>query len=280
MNYIKHSVVKFAKLIKLDSKKITFKNLTVAISKKNFVVRKYSTSEILLVSFDLFDDAANSDSISCIDEYGIKHIFIDDTIPKQKQLFALAHEIGHIVLNHNPNDTKKHRQEREANLFAHYLLDSNYDIKQLKSAIFYTLGIICFCLSVIFICLANEKSMTREDQQENNAEIVSSKSVEASAPVIIVNNINSHNNNNSSKKENNPLPQEQQEIWEEDYIETDTTETQDSTFCYFTQHGEVYHLYEDCSYLTHSNEVYCDTVENCNKNRLCSRCADKYSNNS
>lgn len=275
MNYIKHVSIKFAQTHKIYGKKITLKKLLFVAKQNGYIVKTYSASAHMMIMLGVYERAIQSSSVAVIEEKGDVYIFIDDSMPEQKQLFALSHELGHILLKHDPQKQGKRQFEREANLFAHYLLDSDYDIKQLKSAIFYTLGIICFCLSVAFICLANEKSITQEIQQENNTEIVSSESVEAPAPVIIINNINSQNSNNSPKKENNPLPQEQQETWEEDYIETDTTETQDSTFCYFTQHGEVYHLYEDCSYLTRSNEIYCDTIENSLKYRLCSRCASR-----
>ncbi|MBO5090166.1 MAG: hypothetical protein J6C27_04575 [Clostridia bacterium] len=81
MNYIKHTAIKFTKTIRLHNRNINLKNLSAAVSKRNFAVRKYSTSETLLIAFGLYDEAQDADALSFIDENGIGHIFVDDSMP-------------------------------------------------------------------------------------------------------------------------------------------------------------------------------------------------------
>ena len=171
MNYIKHTAIKFTKTIRLHNRNINLKNLSAAVSKRNFAVRKYSTSETLLIAFGLYDEAHDSDALSFIDENGIGHIFIDDSMPEQKQLFALAHELGHIQLKHDPQKQGKRQFEREANLFAHYLLDSDYDIKRLFSTIKILIAILCLLFSIVFCLLCYgvflPKSNSEQPTQHN-----------------------------------------------------------------------------------------------------------------
>lgn len=61
-------------------------------------------------------------------------------------------------------------------------------------------------------------------------------------------------------------PSHKKESSEQDY----------NTLCFFTESGEVYHLYSDCSYIKNSKTVYSDTISNCNKDRMCSRCEQRY----
>lgn len=42
--------------------------------------------------------------------------------------------------------------------------------------------------------------------------------------------------------------------------------------CYWTDGGEVYHLYEDCNYILHSSVVHAGTPQQSMKDRCCSAC--------
>ena len=49
-----------------------------------------------------------------------------------EKLYALAHELGHIFCNHfstNSQSVSSVKEEREANEFAHYLLESSLNVK-------------------------------------------------------------------------------------------------------------------------------------------------------
>lgn len=252
MNYIKHLSIKFARANRLTHTKITLRKLLYTARKCGYIVKSYSKSYTTMVLLNVYKRAQKSSSVSIIDTDGNVYIFIDDTMPKEKQLFALAHEIGHILLKHNPNDCKKRRQEREANLFAHYLLDADYDIKRLKSTISYLLLIIFLFLAIIFYLLYAQSIPQKQTTG-------SSSRIYYTAPAIT---------NNSSPNKNNYVSQHTiEEPTTSSYIEI-TGDTE----CYFTEYGKVYHLYDDCHYIKNSNIIYCDTIENNPNDRLCSYC--------
>lgn len=232
MDYIKHSSIRFAKETKLYGKTITFEKLLFAARQKGYIVRKYSTSADTMILYRVFERAKKSSSISITDNDSNTVIFIDDSLPKLKQLFALAHEIGHINLGHSPGSPKKRRQEREANLFAHYLIDLEFDNKRIKFAIKVISVCLCLCLSALFIFAHHLNNPTQARTVSSNSEQTIERTFE--------------------------VPKE--------------------TVCYYTKYGEVYHLYKDCYYIKTSKNVFCDTVENCHKDRLCSACEQRLNN--
>ncbi len=172
MNYIKHVSIKFAKNHKLYGKEITLKKLLFAAKQNGYVVKNYSTSAHMMIMLGVYERAMKSSSVAVIEEKGDVYIFIDDSMPEQKQLFALAHELGHIQLKHDPQKQGKRQFEREANLFAHYLLDSDYDIKRIFNIIKILIAVLCFLFSFIFCLLcydfflpqANNSQPTQQNQ--------------------------------------------------------------------------------------------------------------------
>ena len=51
-----------------------------------------------------------------------------------------------------------------------------------------------------------------------------------------------------------------------------------NTTCYFTEYGEVYHIYKDCYYLKNSKAVYTTTIGQCRHDRMCSACNRRLNN--
>ena len=122
MNYIKHKSICFSRQTNLYHEHITLSKLKLASRKNGYIVKSYSTSLAMLIMLGVYDEAKSASSVSTKDTNGNVIIFIDDTLTESKQTFALAHEIGHIVLEHSPQIPKA-VQENEANKFAHYLLN-------------------------------------------------------------------------------------------------------------------------------------------------------------
>lgn len=226
MNNIKKSAIQFSKTINLKNKQITYKKLLSEIRKKGYIVKSYSESATLLMAFGLYDDSKEADSVSTIDKDGVPYIFIDGNIADMYQLFILAHELGHIVLKHRKTQSLKKQQEREADLFAHYLLSSGGSNRKNYITITAISGLLIACIVLITVFITNSN-----DEKIKTVSAVS-----------------------------------------ENYTASDEAKTNDSTVCYFTQYGTVYHIYEDCYYLKNSNRVYCDTIERSHKDRLCSAC--------
>lgn len=85
------------------------------------VVYYYSKSATMLILLGLYDRAKNSKAVAIQDDNGNKMIFLDDTLSEEEQMFAIAHELGHIFSEHKPIGAGKH-QENEADEFATLLL--------------------------------------------------------------------------------------------------------------------------------------------------------------
>lgn len=59
-------------------------------------------------------------------------IFLCESMTNDEKLYALAHELGHIFCNHfttNSQSVSSVKEEREANEFAHYLLEPSLGVK-------------------------------------------------------------------------------------------------------------------------------------------------------
>lgn len=149
MNFIKHSSIKFSYENNLMGKEVNFEKLLKAARRSGYIVMYYSTSATQLILLNLYERARNSRSVCCKDQNGNVCIFIDDSLAGSEKLFALAHEIGHVVLEHKAVETEeeKERQENEANLFAHHLLMESHPYK-LKCAI---KNLIEFFITVAFL---------------------------------------------------------------------------------------------------------------------------------
>lgn len=124
MNYIKHKAITFRNKTKLSAKTLTFSGLSLAANKTGYIVKPYSTSAAMMIALGVYEEAMCAASVSVKDNSSNIVIFINDSISADKQLFALAHEIGHIYLGHN-SAVPKAQQEEEANKFANYLLSDN-----------------------------------------------------------------------------------------------------------------------------------------------------------
>lgn len=124
MNYVKHRINTFRKQTKLSTKALTFGDLSLAANKLGYIVKPYSTSKAIMIAFSVYEEGMKAASVSFKDNASNAIIFINDKLSADKQLFALAHEIGHIYLGHN-SAVPKAQQEEEANRFANYLLSNN-----------------------------------------------------------------------------------------------------------------------------------------------------------
>ena len=124
MNYVKHKAITFRNKTKLSAKSLTLSNLSLAANKIGYIVKPYSTSTAMMIALGVYEEAMRAASVSVKDNASNIVIFINDRLNTDKQLFALAHEIGHIYLGHN-SAIPKAQQEEEANKFANYLLSDN-----------------------------------------------------------------------------------------------------------------------------------------------------------
>lgn len=84
---------------------------------------------------------------------GTKLIFLCESMTNDEKLYALAHELGHIFCNHfsaNSQSVSSVKEEREANEFAHYLLESSLGVK-INVLLFKYKKMLTISLSILFI---------------------------------------------------------------------------------------------------------------------------------
>ena len=100
---------------------MTLSALKQATQLHGYTVFDYSDffTKMFLAGLGLYSKTKTAKGLTVKDSKGNIIIFIDDSISEEKQLFVLAHELGHILLNHldNPNSNGK-QQEIEADRFA------------------------------------------------------------------------------------------------------------------------------------------------------------------
>ena len=254
MNYIKHTALTFCKNNHLERKEVTYNRLIKTARQNGYIVKTYSASDELLIYYGLYDRAQKSSSVSVTDENANVLIFIDDSLSKNKQRFALAHEIGHIILEHKPNEKTKRRQEREADWFAHYLLTGTAPPRiDLYLSIISLM--ICVTLIVLLVCLPlmGKMNFTKQKTEGENTTVSAPTEAKDTIPADKV-AVAPPSSSASSAAESSK---------------------QQSDICYYTEHGTVYHIYRDCSYLKNSQNVYTSKIDECPLDRLCSRCANR-----
>lgn len=244
MDYIKHRAFDFRSRNHIKNT-VTLKSLTKIARQNGYIVYNYSATQTLMLLLDVYDDSLTAPSVSTKDSNGNIIIFIDDSAPKDKRLFGMAHEFGHINLEHVPTEDEQLRkkQEREADKFAHYILSKrtfsfNSVVVSLAAAIVLLLTLI----SILSVTPTNAGSVSIDADSNNVSTAVSSEAV--SYPSV------SSATDSSLTGSNGPV-------------------------CYYAKHGSVYHIYRDCTYLDAAAQVYETTVDNCPAHELCTRCKNR-----
>lgn len=158
MNYVKHKAITFRNKTKLSAKSLTLENLSLAANKHGYIVKPYLTSAAMMIALGVYEEGMNAASVSVKDNASNIVIFINDRLNTDKQLFALAHEIGHIYLGHN-SAVPKAQQEEEANKFADYLLRDNGKSfsSDVPAIVLLTVSLTLSLLLIIFPYRAQEK---------------------------------------------------------------------------------------------------------------------------
>ena len=145
MNYIRHKVNNFISKSNLNGN-ITLPALIKAANGNGILVKPYSASRLMLIMLGMAKESKSAPALCVKDQSNIM-VFYDDALSRDKTIFAIAHELGHIELGHSVSDKHNIRQEKDANMFAHYLLtdaNRNYDKTIRICAI-----ALLLCLSVI-----------------------------------------------------------------------------------------------------------------------------------
>lgn len=110
---------------------LTFHDLKAICNAENWDLYPYSKARSLIHVLNLDDAAENNDAFSAIGENNVV-IFYKDNLTLSERVHRIAHEIGHILLNHTPCPSDDN-QETEADYFSFELM--------LPSCVVYKCGI-------------------------------------------------------------------------------------------------------------------------------------------
>ena len=110
----------------LRSMRLTYSDLIDTANMCNYKVSTFVQGERDLLALGLSDLLRHCDALTVFDDRGYK-LYIKDELSDWERRFALAHEIGHIVMKHTfagaiAKSKTVDKQEKEADDFALYLL--------------------------------------------------------------------------------------------------------------------------------------------------------------
>lgn len=143
--------------------RVTLDNLAYFIEKRGFEIIDFSRSEdnndatrIMMERFHLTEVARQNSAFLYI-QGNMRYVFLDESMSANDKLYALAHELGHICLEHTRAGSFIHgtfEQEHEANEFAHYLLHPSARIVVIAWANEHRIGAAAIVLAIILLIAA------------------------------------------------------------------------------------------------------------------------------
>ena len=116
----------------------TLENLLFIIEDQGYEILEYSNHDTTSATFQIIE-RLNLSSLASIGQAftykngEIRVVFICEELNANEKLYALSHELGHMMLGHMNNGYWGDNIEQEylANEFAHYLLNSSFFLKTL-----------------------------------------------------------------------------------------------------------------------------------------------------
>lgn len=172
------------KFITKDLKRnLDFESVEKYLNKIGYIVLFYDESESseIIQKYDLVEYSKSCNAFTINDE-DIKVVFINTKLSSQDMLYAVLHEVGHILLKHLDCRTvtaNRNLQEIEADAFAYQVLYPQKDMR-----LFNTLTI-CFAILCIIlgICFANDHK-----ERASVSQTTVSTSVPTTVPTIAAEN--------------------------------------------------------------------------------------------
>lgn len=217
---------------------------------------------ILLKALDINAGSLQTDGFTFYDK-DHKIVFVREHLSREDELLVLLHEAGHIYMDHlfkdgiaSNTDTAK---ENEAAYFAIQVkrrLDRNERAEKAKSVILNSAIPIAACICLIVLIILTDRLSYRQFDKKAGSGIVSSETVSA----VLFDDESSAEQTNSESSSSIEMQSNIPEL------------------CYWTESGEVYHLYKDCQHIRDSVEVFSGTTENSGKERCCKTCLSRTEN--
>lgn len=181
--------MRFSKEIKQLTKTSKIKHFPIGLSELKQIIEtygweiySYKDAADIIANYNLQDMANKNDSFAtCIS--GRIIIFYDDNISQLDLPYILAHEIGHVVLNHLDNTDDIYIKERDCNDFAEELLNYTPTFKS------NTINIIAVILIIVVIGVFGIYSINKYQKEhtyvfEDSIDIESSNSTQINTSII------------------------------------------------------------------------------------------------
>lgn len=164
-------------LKKYDLQKATLDNIVYIAAQLGFETIDFDRTTREFAKGDFADNEAlaqlamANDAFLVVDNYG-KRIYVYERLVENDKLYALAHELGHIVCNHTRYGTlgkSTFAEEREANDFAYALLNPPVQIRirgwlvEHKAASVIIIIAMCLAICAPFVYRFVEQKMYHDD---------------------------------------------------------------------------------------------------------------------
>lgn len=238
---------------------LTVNKIKDIIKSYGFKIYEYgcysSEAEELLKRIDALEYAEHTNSFTYYDGNNMI-VFIRAGLGEDDRLSLLLHECCHIYLDHPATcktiiDTDVKR-EHDANLLAELITSKlNRDIK-VKRVLLPAFLIVV--LSAVIICLIginiNNNQLLYERPNVSSSEDNTQVSVADQSEALL------------SDMPNANVPSSEPSITNMSVV-------------YWTESGEVYHLYKDCQHIRDSIEVFSGTPDSSGKERCCKTCLSR-----
>lgn len=171
---IKYKANKLRSKYQINSKS-SLEYLKLVIHKLGYNLSTYSEEKLKLIRLKREKEMQTAPALTIIDSNCNITVYYNDKLSPIVQRFALAHEIGHIVLNHKHRNINGKKQEYEADRFAEYLLAPYSSAKLNALQINCLILCACLCVVMIYSVFREETSDTSLSSQatapeQNNAE--------------------------------------------------------------------------------------------------------------
>ena len=256
MYNLNKSAQEFIKKHNLLNENLTVNKIKDIIKSYGFAIYEYdgycSYAEEILKRIGALDYSKHTNSFTYYDSDNMI-VFIRKGLGEDDRLSLLLHECCHIYLDHPATcktiintDVKR---EHDANLLAELItskLNRGIKVKRVLLPAF-----LIVVLSSVIICLIginiNNNYVLYERPNVSSGEVNMQASVAEQSEALLSDTPNTNVSSSESAIVN-------------------------MSSVYWTENGEVYHLYKNCQHLKNSTEVFSGTPENSGKERCCKTC--------
>ncbi len=230
--------------------------------------------------------------VNCFTYFDEKYkiVFIRSGLSEKDESLLLLHEEAHIYLDHFHTDDSRITEtvkEQEAHRFAEYV-QKYVKISSRMKNIFIPISVnVLICGIFLAACILILHSGTGRTEiiaggvSDADTANTSEQVLSEAMPVSDMSRPDGQDADESGSDESNTAsrpegPYSSAASYSGDTSASEAPETVDADVCYWTQNGEVYHLYSDCQHIRNSSSVSSGTASESGKERVCRTCYGRW----